>query len=135
MTYMLLALTLASAASDSVIDIPRLESRYSRKVLINTLLGAACVGGMAIFHMKANDAYDEYQASESMSSALESWDRVERYDNIRNVFAVGAVVFVTRAIYYQIKKAKLIRSAHIVPLIDLRYAGNSKMVFGIKKSL
>jgi hypothetical protein len=135
MTYVLLVLTLVSTTPDSSIDVTRMSSSYSRKVLVSTLLGAACVGGMAIFHVRANDAYDEYQSSESMSSAIESWDKVQRYDNIRNAFGVGAVIFITRAIYYQIKRSKLYRSSHILPMLDLRYAGNSKMMVGIKRNL
>jgi hypothetical protein len=136
MAYVMLALTLVSTTTpDSSIDVPQLSSRYSRNILVSTLLGAACVGGMAIFHVKANDAYDEYQAAESMSSAIESWDKVARYDNIRNAFGIGAAVFIARAIYYQIKKSKLYRTSQILPLLDLRYAGNSKMMVGMKKNL
>ncbi len=135
MTCVLLVLTLVSTTPDSSIDVPRMSSRYSRKVLVSTLLGAACIGGMAIFHVKANDAYDEYQASESMSSAIESWDKVQRYDNIRNAFGVGAVIFIARAIYYQVRRSKLYQSSHILPMLDLRYAGSSKMVVGIKRNL
>ncbi|MDH4211308.1 MAG: hypothetical protein OEV79_07650 [candidate division WOR-3 bacterium] len=135
MTYVLLVLTLVSTTPDSSIDIPRMSSSYSRKVLVSTLVGAACIGGIAIFHVRANDAYAEYQSSESMSSAIESWDKVQRYDNIRNAFGVGAVVFIARAIYYQIKRSKLYQSSHLLPMLDLRYAGNSKMVVGIKRDL
>lgn len=136
MTYLLLALVLSSnTVPDSGIDTQQMSSKYSRKVLVSTLLGAACVGGMAVFHVKANDAYNEYQAAESMSSAIESWDKVQRYDNIRNAFGVGAAVFIARAIYYQIKKSQLYRSSQILQSLDLRYAGNSKMLLGVKKDL
>lgn len=136
MVYVLLALILASNnVTDSGIDDQQMSKKYSRKVLVSTLLGAACVGGMAVFHVKANDAYDEYQAAESMSSAIESWDKVQRYDNIRNALGVGAAVFIARAIYYQVKKSKLYRSSQILRLLDLRYAGNAKMLVGMKKDL
>lgn len=138
MTYILLALILISTTPDSTtsaFDIPQMSSKYSRQVLISTLVGAACIGGMAIFHLRANDAYSEYQAAESMSTAIETWDKVQRYDNIRNAFGVGAALFIARAIYYQVKKSELYRSSHILRMLDLRYAGNSKMAVGIKRSL
>lgn len=135
MTYFLLAVTIISTTPDSTIDIPRMSSRYSRKVLVSTLVGAACLGGMAIFHLRANDAYSEYQAAESMSAAVEMWDKVQRYDNIRNALGVGAAFFIARAIYFQVKKSSLYRSSHILRMFDLRYAGNSKMAVGIKRTL
>lgn len=135
MIQLLVALTLVSATSDTVIGMDRVNDDYSRKVLLNTLLGATCIGGMAVCHLKANDAYDAYQTSESMSSALEAWDTVRRYDNIRNVFAIGAVVFLARAVYYQLKQQAPRASTGIKPLIDFQYTGNSKVILGIEKSL
>ncbi|UCD05780.1 MAG: hypothetical protein JSV98_00635 [candidate division WOR-3 bacterium] len=138
MTYILLALTFISTTPDSTVsafDVPQMSGKYSRQVLISTLVGAACIGGMAVFHLRANDAYSEYQAAESMSAAIETWERVQRYDNIRNAFGVGAALFIARAIYYQVKKSELYRSSHILQMLDLRYAGNSKMAVGIKRNL
>ena len=138
MIHILLALAIISTTPDSTIsavDIPQMSSKYSRQVLISTLVGAACIGGMAVFHLRANDAYSEYQAAESMSTAIETWGRVQRYDNIRNAFGVGAVLFIARAIYYQVKRSKLYQSSHILRMLDLRYAGNSKMAVGIKRNL
>jgi len=138
MSYILLTLAFISTTPDSTIstvDVPQMSSKYSRQVLVSTLIGAACIGGMAIFHLRANDAYSEYQEAESMSAAIETWDRVQRYDNIRNAFAVGAAAFIARAIYYQVMKSKLYQSSHILRMLDLRYAGNSKMAVGIKRNL
>jgi hypothetical protein len=133
MTHLLVTMFLMVTATDNVTDTSRIKSRYSRKVLVSTLLGAACIGGTAIFHAKASDAYDEYLSSDDMGSAVASWNKVQQYDNVRNVFAIGAVVFVARAIYYQIKKSAANRSAKLVPVIDLRYAGNSKVLVGLKR--
>jgi len=135
MIQLLVALTLVSAASDTVSNTDGVNSDHSRKVLINTLLGVTCIGGMAVCHLKANDAYDAYQESETMSSALEAWGRVQRYDNIRNVLAIGAVVFVARAVYYQLKDAGPRSSTGVSPVIDFRYTRNPKVVLGVEKSL
>jgi hypothetical protein len=135
MLQLLVALMLVSAATDTTSATDRFGEGHSREVLISTLIGVACIGGMAVYHMKANDAYDAYLESETMSSALEEWDRVRRYDNIRNILAIGAVAFVARAVYYQLKPTVQRSSTGIKPLIDFQYARNSKLILGLEKSL
>jgi hypothetical protein len=112
-----------------------MERGYSRQVLVSTILGFGCTIGMGVFHLKGNDAYEAYEAAESMSSAVEAWDRVRLYDNVRNVFAAAAVVFVARAIYYQVKKARLRPSASISPVLDIQYTNTPKIIIGLKKHL
>ena len=128
-------LLLISTTQDSVNNVVQIERGYSRQVLISTILGFGCTIGMGVFHLKCNDAYQEYEAAESMSSAVEAWDRVQLYDNVRNVFAAGALVFVARAIYYQVKKARLQRSASISPVFNMQFANTPKIVIGFKKHL
>lgn len=128
-------LLLISTTQDNVNSVARIERGYSRQVLISTILGFGCTIGMGVFHLKGNDAYQEYEAAESMSSAVEAWDRVQLYDNVRNVFAAGAVVLVARAIYYQGKKARLRRPVSISPVLDIKYANTPKITVGFKKHL
>lgn len=128
-------LFLISTTQDSVNSVAQMERGYSRQVLVSTILGFGCTIGMGVFHLKGNDAYEEYEAAESMSSAVEAWDRVRLHDNVRNVFAAGAVFFVARAIYYQVKKARLRRSASISPVLDIQYTNTPKIIIGLKKHL
>jgi hypothetical protein len=60
---------------------------------------------------------------------------VQLYDNVRNVFAVGALVFVARAIYYQVKRAQVRRSVSISPVLDFQYANTPKIIVGLRKHL
>jgi hypothetical protein len=128
-------LLLISTTQDSVNSVAQIERGYSREVLVSTILGFSCTIGVGVFHLKGNDAYEAYEAAESMSSAVEAWDKVRLYDNVRNVFAAGALVFVARAIYYQVKKARRGRSASISPILDIQYANTPKIVIGLRKHL
>ncbi len=90
---------------------------------------------MGVFHLKGNDAYHEYEAAENMNAAVEAWDKVRLYDNVRNVLAAGALVFVARAIYYQVKRARVRRSVSISPVLNIQYANTTKIVIGFRRHL
>jgi hypothetical protein len=135
MIHVCTILLLLSTTQDSVNSVVQIEQGYSRQVLISTILGFGCTVGTGIFHLKGNDAYAEYEAAENMNSAIEAWDKVQLYDNVRNVFAVGALVFVARAIYYQVKRARVRRSVSISPVLDFQYANTPKIIVGLRKHL
>jgi hypothetical protein len=116
-------------------NVAQIERGYSQQVLISTILGFGCTVGMSVFHVKGNDAYQEYEAAENMNSALEAWDKVQLYDNVRNIFAAGALIFVARAIFYQVKRAKVRRSVSISPVLDIQYANRPKMIVGLRIDL
>jgi len=90
---------------------------------------------MGICYSRGNDAYEDYKNSQSMSAAIEAWDRVKINDTARNVFAVGAVFFLTRAVYYQIKRASLSQLKALAPVLEMRYTCGPKMVIGLQKDL
>jgi hypothetical protein len=70
-----------------------------------------------------------------MSAAIEAWDRVKINDTVRNVFAVGAVFFIARAVYYHIRRASLSRIEPFAPIIEMRYTCGPKMIIGLQKDL
>ncbi len=133
MIQLVVSIILVSVMADTTVTGDKVVKDHSRKVLVSTLIGSACIGVMGICHLKANNAYDAYLGSETMSSALEEWDRVRHYDNMRNIFAIGAVVFIARAVYYQFRQGSIKRSSNFRPRVDLQYACNSRVVVGVEK--
>ena len=135
MIQLCVALVLIAVPQDSVSDPEMMQRRYSRKVLINSIAGFACTIGMGIFYVKGNDAYDDYTSSQSMSAAIEAWDRVKINDTARHVFAVGAAFFLARAVYYQIKRASVPRSKSVTPVIEMDFSSQPKIQIGLHKNL
>ena len=135
MIQLCVTLTLMSVSLDSMPDLTMMQSKYSRQVLINSILGFTCTLGMGIFYARGNDAYEDYKNSQSMNAAIEAWDRVKINDTARNVFAVGAVFFLARAVYYQVRRASLSRLKTFAPVFEMHYACGPKMIIGIQKDL
>lgn len=101
MTLCVIILFCVNLSIDSLIQekpVPR-ES-YTKQVLINGFIGVAFSVGTGVFYAKGNAAYDNYKTSTTMSAAVDNWDKVRLYDGIRNVCAVGAVLFIFRSLYY-----------------------------------
>jgi hypothetical protein len=90
---------------------------------------------MGIFYAKGNDAYEDYKNSQSMSAAIEAWDRVKTNDAARNIFAVGAAFFLVRAVYFQVKRASVPKKTSFFPVIDVRYACQPKFMIGLQANL
>jgi hypothetical protein len=135
MTQFIVALALVSVAQDSIPNQEVLQNRYSRQVLINSVLGFTCTIGMGIFYAKGNDAYEDYKNSQSINAAIEAWDRVKTNDAARNIFAVGAAFFLARAVYYQVKRVSIPKVASFSPVIGLHYAHQPKITLGMQRSL
>ena len=135
MTQLIVALALVSTPQDSMPSRETIQNRYSRQVLINSVLGFTCTLGMGIFYAKGNDAYEDYKNSQSINAAIEAWDRVKTNDTARNMFAVGAAFFLARAVYYQIKRASVPEAASFSPVIEVHYACQPKIILGLQHSL
>lgn len=132
---LVVALALISASQDSMPNREMIQSKYSRQVLINSILGFTCTLGMGIFYAKGNDAYEDYKNSQSMSAAIEAWGRVKTSDAARNISAVGAAFFLARAVYFQIKRANVPEKTSLSPVIDVRYACQPKLIIGLQTNL
>ena len=135
MIQLCVTLTLMSASLDSMPDLEMMRTRYSRHVLINSILGFTCTLGVGFFYVRGSDAYEDYRTSQSMSAAIEAWDRVKISDTARNLCAVGAVFFFTRAVYYQVRRASLSRSKVFTPVFEMHYTYGPKMIIGLQKDL
>lgn len=132
MIQFFVVLTLVTASQEGPSNTELMQKKYGRQVLVNSILGFACTVGMGVFHVRGNNAYEDYENSHSMRTAVEAWDRVRLNDTARNVFAVGAVFFITRAVYYHIKRIRLNRSS-VSAVFDVRYACGPRMVLGFQK--
>jgi hypothetical protein len=134
MIQLFVVLTLVTVSQEGPSNTALMQKRYGRQVLVNAILGFTCTIGMGVFHVKGNNAYEDYENSQSMRTAVEAWDKVIMNDTARNVFAVGTVFFLTRAVYYHIKRIRLKRSA-VSAVFDVRYVGGPKVSIGLQKSL
>ena len=141
MVEALLICILLSSANDSLPQVESSATRsYSKQILINGIIGVGFTIGAGVFYTKGNGAYEEYEKSESMGSALENWDKVQLYDNVRNVCAIGALLFFGRALYYQLKNVKVsssrsepVNGLHLI--IDIEYVHQPKLLIGMSKDL
>lgn len=134
MVQLFVVLTLA-APQEIPSNIELMQKNYERQVLVNSVLGFACTIGAGVFYVKGNDAYEDYKSSQNMRTAVEVWDRVKTSDAARNICAVGAAFFLARAIYYQIKRMRLPKSNTLLPVFEMRYAEQPKLLFGLRKSI
>jgi hypothetical protein len=135
MTALLVICIFASSVNDTIAPVRPTRVSYSKQVWINGLIFVGCAIGTGVFYRMGDSAYEEYQDSETIRSALENYDKAQLYDNIRNLFAVGAVVFLSRAVYYQIKNVKASKSYSYTPVIEIECTCHPKLVFGIQKDL
>ncbi len=137
MAYILFFTICINTSVDSIhpqIDIPEKES-YTKRILLNGIVGISFGIGTVIFYRKGNSAYDEYEKSTTTKSALENWNKTKVYDNLRNVCAVGALFFTIRAVYYQLKSIKASKSTSFMPTLDFQYCYRNKWSLGLKKRL
>jgi hypothetical protein len=122
-----------ASLTDSVehIDIP-VPPAYTKQVIINGIIGVGFTATATVFYIKGNDAYDNYLLSDSLVEATAAWNKVQTYDTIRNVCAVGAALFLARALYYQFKNIKVYRSARITPILNFDAAYCSRINVGLE---
>src|SRR4030042_2289857 len=114
--------------SDSLPLEPKISRNYTKHVLINGVIGIGFGSAAVFFHVKGNNAYEDYNQSETIIDALNNWHKTETYDIIRNACAVGGAVFLIRAVVFQLKnvKAKMNSQLNFEPVIDYEYAPTPK---------
>jgi hypothetical protein len=134
MVHLLIFIFCLNTSADSLIQetAPVNQKSYTKQVLINGLVGIGFGVSTGIFHALGKNSYNEYLLSDSIRTALDSWNKTKRYDNIRNVCAVGAFIFTLRALYFQLKHVKASRSTKHTPTLDFQYSFRNKWTLGIK---
>lgn len=133
MVSSIIILCCAASLADSVeqVDLPP-HPTYTKQVITNGIIGIGFTATATVFYMKGNDAYDTYLLSDSLVEATDNWQKVQTYDMVRNVCAIGAAIFLARAIYYQFKNIKAHRSAGVTPVLNIDGAYYSKVNLGIE---
>ncbi len=136
MTLCVIILFCVNLSVDSLIqETPVPRKNYTKQVLINGIIGIGFGIGAGVFYAKSNDVYEDYKKSTIMVDALDNWDKVRLYDGVRNVCAAGALIFIFRAVYYQLKNVKSSKSTSFVPVMDFQLTNNGKLILGIQKNL
>jgi hypothetical protein len=137
MTHLLIFVFCFNTSADTLIQQANVvkPKSYTKQVLLNGFVGIGFGIGTGIFHTLGKKAYEDYIYSDSIRSSIENWDKTIRYDNLRNICAVGAVVFTLRALYYQLKHVKASKSAKHTPTFDFQYSYRNKLSLGIKTIL
>lgn len=135
MIYIIFILcTLETNADTMTITTPPVKS-YTKQVIFNGILGVGFGVGSGIFYTKGNTAYNNYETSRTIQDAVEYWNETQLYDNLRNICVVGALVFLTRSLYFQTKQWKVNRSYGLKPVIDLQWSDNLTLSIGLTKQL
>jgi hypothetical protein len=134
MTYFMIFVLCLSVSADSLgteTDLVKQKS-YTKQVLLNGLVGIGFGVGTGIFHTMGRSSYEDYIYSDSIKTALDNWNKTKCYDNLRNVCAVGALLFTLRAVYFQLKNVKASKSTKHTPALDFQYSYHNKWSLGIK---
>jgi hypothetical protein len=134
MTYLMILVLFGNASSDTLLlqtKTPN-QDNYTKKVLINGLVGIGFGVGTGVFYTLGNNAFEDYEDSDSIRTSLDNWNKTKLYDNLRNVCAVGAAIFTLRALYYQLKHVKASKSSKNTPILDFQYSCRDKWSLGIK---
>jgi hypothetical protein len=108
---------------------------YNKEIIINGSVGLGFGIGSGVFFLLGNKAYENYKRSGSMKSASEYFNQSVAYDNARNICAVGAVFFLARAFYYQLKSARSGKTAGAGPALDIAMPEYAKLQLGFRRSL
>ncbi|HEC78485.1 MAG TPA: hypothetical protein ENI34_05000 [candidate division WOR-3 bacterium] len=134
--FLLCVFLSTNVVDDSVIPVKTpVKESYTKKALFNGILGVGFTVGAVFYHKNADKAYDEYKTSRSIKSALENWQKMSFYEGVRNVCAAGALLFIGRALYYQIKQIKKSKASSLVPALEFKYLCQNKWSLGIIKEL
>ncbi len=123
-------------ATDNLVSEPTAKKNYTKQVLINGVIGIGFGSAAVFFHVKGNNAYENYEQSNTFTEALDNWNKTITYDIIRDACAVGGAVFLIRALVFQLKNVKTKMSSQLKfdPTIDYEFSPGLKISFGIGKT-
>jgi hypothetical protein len=135
MLYLLLVVfTFNQGDSLSAIPVPVRKS-YTSQVTINGIIGLGFGVGTSAFYFMGDKAYEHYRDSGSMKNANAYYNKAMTYDYARDLCAVGAIFFLARALYYQLKNARAKTVQGYKPSFDFNTVGFSKVKFGLKTGI
>ncbi len=136
MVHFILITTIISVSGDSLNLSPSSAHKsYTKDIIISAGLGVALGAGAYFCHNKAESAYEEYKSDTTMKQTVKDWNTIVKYEGYRNVPGVDAMLFIGRAVYYQLKNVRGSRTTSYLPGLEVRYAHNNKLIVGIKQKI
>ncbi|HEX7318871.1 MAG TPA: hypothetical protein VF399_00750 [bacterium] len=136
--YLLLLSMISQGAIDSVPMAPAPASArksYTAQILVNGIIGLGFGTGAAVFYMKSGSSYDAYLKSDSLCEATDYYNNTVFYDNLRNICAGGAVLFLAQALYYQLKSVRTKTASRPAPEIDLGMSEKNKYFICLRQPI
>ncbi|MCX7995643.1 MAG: hypothetical protein N3A65_07740 [candidate division WOR-3 bacterium] len=113
----------------------RHEKNYTKIILINAGVSLGLGIGAYYCSSTADNAYEEYKKASTMEETIEQWNKVVLCDKLKFVLGTGAVFFLGRSVYYQLKNVREQRLGGVMPVIDLKLARNGKLIVVVEKRL
>jgi hypothetical protein len=133
---LLLLAMISQGALDSIPLAPApAKKSYTTQILVNGIIGLGFGAGAAAFHMKSGSSYDAYLKSDSLGEATNYYNKTVFYDNLRNMCAGGAVLFLAQALYYQLKSVRTKTVSGSAPVIDLGMCEKNKYFICFKQPI
>lgn len=135
MIQFILVATMICISGDSINFNPvSVHKSYTKDIIISAGLGVVLGMGAYVCHNKAELAYDAYKSDSTLKQTVNDWNTVVKYDTYKNILGIGSILCIGRAVYYQLKSVKASKNAYL-PKLDIRYAHNNKITFGIKQKI
>jgi hypothetical protein len=133
MIYSMLICVCICAQNDTIdTSDPTIRNDYRMHIAINGLIGLGFGAGAWLYHRKGDCAYADYCASNTTADAAENWDRVRRYDVLRNLCFATSIVFLARTVYYSVKQGSVPRTSSVGPMMINIAAGDElKLSLGL----
>jgi hypothetical protein len=111
------------------------KKSYTSQILINGMIGLGFGAGAAVFHLKSGSSYDAYLKSDSLREATDYYNKTVFYDNLRNICAGGAVLFLAQALFYQLKSVRTKTASRPASEIDLGTCEKNKYYICLKRPI
>jgi hypothetical protein len=119
-------------AQDSARSLPNIKRHeYQKQIAINGLFSIGMTATSGIYWKKGNEAYDHSQKSKTTIDALYYWEQTQNYDRIRNICAIGALLFIGRTIFFYAKFMDAGKQIGALPSLDFKYEQQGTLCFGI----
>lgn len=130
-SILIILVCLSSATEPAAQSLFVKRQAYKKQIGINGLISAGLTASAGIYLVKGNSSYDKYQNSMTTADALHYWERTQNCDRIRNICAIGALLFIGRTIFYYAKYMDAGKSLGKLPSLDLRYTQRGTVSLGI----
>jgi hypothetical protein len=122
MMHFVIILSILCQTADGAQDKPATRQHYKTGIIISGLLSTGCLIGAGVCNSLANKAYERYARDVTFKRTAEDWNRVESYENTRDLFFAGAGLFLAATAYFQVKYMTSGKTSRYMPVLHIRYA-------------